>query len=89
MAPIVSEQAWKSLSEADRTALTEAFASVGDEYNQSIVDIEAELVSTLREKGMNITTPDRAAMVEAMAPVYAEFDSVWGEGVYDAMAAVE
>lgn len=89
VAPIVSEQAWKSLSEADRTALTEAFASVGDEYNRSIVDIEAELVSTLRGKGMNITTSDRAAMAEAMAPVYAEFDSVWGEGVYDAMAAVE
>lgn len=89
VAPIVSEQAWDSLSEADQAVLVEVFASVGDEYNQSIVDVEADLVAMLKDKGMNVTTPDRAAMAAAMAPVYAEFDSVWGAGVFDAMAAVE
>lgn len=89
VAPTVSEQAWNSLSEADQNVLAEVFTRVGDEYNQSVVDIEAELVVALEEKGMKVTTPDRAAMAAAMMPVYAEFDSVWGTGVYDAMAAVE
>ena len=89
VAPIVSEQAWNSLSEADQAVLVVAFTSVGDAYNQSIVDSEAALVNMLKEKGMNVTMPDRAAMAAAIAPVYAEFASVWGEGVYDAMVGVE
>lgn len=89
VAPIVSEQAWNSLSEADQAVLVEAFTGVGDAYNQSVVESEAELVTTLKGKGMNVTEPDRAAMADAMAPVYAEFEGVWGDGVYDAIAAVE
>ena len=89
VAPIVSEQAWKSLSKADQNVLVAVFTSVGDAYNKSIIDIEADLVDTLKDKGMKVTMPDRAAMAGAMAPVYAEFDSVWGDGVYDAISAIE
>ena len=89
VAPLVSEQAWKSLSEADQTVLIEVFTSAGNAYNQSIIDVEAELVSALKDKGMQVSMPDRAAMAAAMAPVYAEFDAVWGKGVYEAIAAVE
>ena len=89
VAPIVSEQAWTSLSESDQTVLIDVFTSAGNAYNQSIVDVEAELISALKDKGMKVTMPDRAAMAAAMAPVYAEFNAVWGAGVYDAIAAVE
>ncbi|MEY8828666.1 sialic acid TRAP transporter substrate-binding protein SiaP [Sedimentitalea sp. XS_ASV28] len=89
VAPIVSEMAWNSLSEEDQAILIEAFSEVGDAYNQSIVDVEADLVATLKDKGMKVTEPDRAEMAAAMAPVYAEFEDVWGAGVFDAMAAVE
>lgn len=89
VAPIVSEQAWISLSEADQTALVEVFTRVGDEYNQGVSASEADLVTALKGKGMNVSEPDRAAMADAMTPVYAEFEDVWGDGVYDAIAAVE
>ena len=89
VAPIVSESAWSAASEADRAVVLDVFSTVGDAYNQSIVDVEAALVASLEAEGMQVTRPDRAEMAAAMAPVYAEFDSVWGAGTYDAMAAVE
>ncbi len=89
VAPIVSEAAWSAASEADRAVVLDVFSSVGDAYNQSIVDVEAGLVAALEAAGMQVTRPDRAEMAASMAPLYAEFDSVWGAGTYDAMAAVE
>ena len=89
IALVVSEQAWNAVSDADRAVVVETFTRVGDAHNKSVSDLEAGLIKTLTEKGMKVTRPDRAAMKAAMAPVYAEFDSVWGKGTFDAMAAIQ
>lgn len=89
VAPVVAEQAWNAALMQDQAVVTEVFARVGDAYNKAVNDLEADLLKTLTEKGMKVTRPDRAAMTAAMAPVYAEFESVWGKGTFDAMAAVK
>ena len=89
VAPIVSEEAWNSISEADRGVILEVFQKVGDAYNADVVQLENDLAAALERKGMQVTRPDRNGMIAAMAPVYAEFEDVWGAGVFDSMAAVE
>ncbi|MBO6900460.1 MAG: sialic acid TRAP transporter substrate-binding protein SiaP [Rhizobiaceae bacterium] len=89
VAPIVSDQVWNTVSEEDQRVITEVFGRVGDAYNQNVVEIEAALVSKLEEAGMKVSRPDREEMAAAMAPVYAEFESKWGEGTFAAMSAVE
>lgn len=89
VAPIVSESAWTAASEADRAVVLEVFTRVGDAYNQGIVEVEAKLVATLEAGGMKVTHPDRKEMADAMAPVYEEFDEVWGKGTFSEMVAVE
>ena len=89
VAPIVSEEAWTSISEADRGVIVDVFQRVGDAYNADVIQLEADLAAALESKGMQVTRPDREGMIAAMAPVYAEFEDVWGAGVFDSMAAVE
>lgn len=89
VAPLVSEAVWNSASEGDRAIVSEVFQSVGDDYNQSIVENEASLVADLEAKGMKVTQPDRAAFAAAVTPIFADFEDDWGKGTYEALAAIE
>lgn len=89
VAPIVAETAWSAASDEDKAVVLEVLQREGDAYSDAVVEQEAALVDELAEKGMQVTRPDTAQFVEAMAPVYAQFEDVWGAGVYDALAAVE
>ena len=76
-------------SESDRAVIMEVFTRVGDNYNDGIIELEASLVETLGESGMQITTPKRQPFVDAMSAVYEEYDTVWGAGVYSRLAAIK
>lgn len=87
--PIVSETAWNAASEEDRAVVAEVFQTIGDAHNQAVLESEEDLVAELEERGMQVTRPDRAAFAEAVSPIYAQFESIWGAGSYEALAAVE
>ncbi len=89
VAPIVAEDVWAATSESDRAVIMEVFTRVGDNYNDGIIELEASLVETLGESGMQITTPKRQPFVDAMSAVYEEYDTVWGAGVYSRLAAIK
>jgi len=89
VAPIVSETAWSMASDEDKAIVLEVLEREGEAYSQSVVEQEAALVDELAAKGMQITRPDQAQFVEAMAPVYEKFVEIWGPGVYASLAAVE
>lgn len=89
VAPIVAETDWNSASEADRAVVLEVLEASGNAYNQSMIDLEKDLVAQLEEKGMQITRPDRAAFAEAVKPIYGQFEQDWGAGTYEALATVE
>ncbi len=89
VAPIVSETAWNAASEEDRQVVLEVLQEKGAAYSQGVIDQEAELVDELASKGMQVTRPDQAQFVAAMAPVHAKFEDVWGAGIYESLAGVE
>lgn len=89
VAPIVSETAWNAASEEDRQVVMEVLEEKGSAYSQSVIEQEAALVEELAGKGMTVTRPDQAQFAEAMAPVYARFEDIWGAGVYDALSTVD
>lgn len=89
VSPLISEDLWQKTSEEDRAVVLEVLQTTGDSYNQSIIDLEAKLVEDLEGKGMTVTRPDREAFAAAVEPIFAEFEPEWGEGTYEALAAVE
>lgn len=89
VAPIVSETVWNDASEEDQQVVLEVLKERGAAYSQGVIEQEAALVDELASKGMQVTRPDQAQFAEAMAPVYSNFEDVWGAGIYDALASVE
>ena len=74
-------ESWNGLPEDVRAAATEVAASVQD---WSLAEGEAadnELVERVREAGMEVNEADKAAFIEASAPIYAAFaEQVEGGG---------
>lgn len=89
VAPLVSETAWAQASPEDQAIVIEVLEDHSSRYNAALVETEQDLISELETNGMTVTRPDLAPFSEAMAPVYAEFEDVWGEGVYEELSAIE
>ena len=78
---IASANMWNSLSEDERTILIEAFNAGGKINDDLIFGQEDSLATKFESEGVTITEPDVPAFQEAMAPVHAKYESVWGPGV--------
>lgn len=87
--PIMSESRWQSLSEADRAIVVEAFIEGGKVHDDIIINGENETIASLKENGMEIVESDRDSFREAMAPLYAKYESVWGAGTVEALRALK
>ncbi|PRY22248.1 tripartite ATP-independent transporter DctP family solute receptor [Aliiruegeria haliotis] len=83
---VVSESFYQGLSDDDRAALDAAAVEAGNWQMQMLADKDSELLGKLKEAGMEVTEPEKAAFLDATAPAYDVFYSQYGE---DAKAFVE
>lgn len=73
-----------------QTILREEAKKAQDLTRERISKGEAAVVAELKNKGMNVTTPDRESFVKKMAPAYEKVGSLAGKTEMDALlAAVE
>jgi tripartite ATP-independent transporter DctP family solute receptor len=77
---VISELTWAELSADDQALVIAAFDAGGIVNNDTVTAREAALVEQFTAAGTTVTTPDRAALMALMAPVYAELDTRFGEG---------
>lgn len=76
----------------------EKFDSIPEEYQQIIKDavqevipmeieetltFEIEKLEEMKNNGMNVIEPDKAAFIEAAKEIVAEFEEQWGAGLYE------
>jgi tripartite ATP-independent transporter DctP family solute receptor len=85
---VISETFLQGLSESDRTAILEAADEAGTWQLNYIAGREAELLALLKEAGMLVTTPDKAAFVEATQPAYEVFYTQYGDAARDFVEAI-
>jgi TRAP-type C4-dicarboxylate transport system substrate-binding protein len=85
---MMNAEKYNALSDADKTAVNEAFAAGGQVNDQKFRDMEGSLIADFRQRGMTIVESDRPAFQEAMAPVYPRFEETWGRGVADQLRAI-
>ena len=87
---VIANEAWLAgLDAADREILEGAIAEGVVWQDQELLSQEAGLLDSLAEQGMTVIEPDvesfRAPVLEKLPP---QFESVWGEGTWDALAAL-
>ena len=78
---IISERKFRELGEANQKILMDA-AREAKLLNDRLT-IEAESPEAIKRLGMEVIEPDVAAFQQATASVPAQFEQVWGKGLYE------
>ena len=85
----VNEAVWAGLSDKERGSLHKALAEHGVWQDNEIVDQESKLVDTFKSGGMTVIEPDLESFRKpVLASVPAKFESKWGKGTWDRIAAM-
>lgn len=86
----LSKKVWDKLSAEQQTAVQAAADAAAEAGRQKQLQLEEELVSFLKEKGMEIYEPDLAAFRDEVQASYLESDFAadWPEGVLDKINAL-
>jgi TRAP-type C4-dicarboxylate transport system substrate-binding protein len=65
----MSKRTWDKLSDADRKAVTEAAAEATALQRKLSQEADDKLLADLKSKGVQVTTPDKAAFAKATSDV--------------------
>ncbi|WP_422443630.1 TRAP transporter substrate-binding protein [Thermoanaerobacterium sp. DL9XJH110] len=71
---LISRSFFESLSPDVQNAIKEAAVEAGDYERKLLDDMNAKLENELQQKGMKINKPDKEAFVNAVQPVYKQFE---------------
>jgi tripartite ATP-independent transporter DctP family solute receptor len=86
----MSERLWKSLSEAERTALVKAARAGGEVSTAETRRLDADSVETIRKSGGTYTVPDREAFKAALKGVHVPYDGkLWPTGTVERIRAAQ
>jgi tripartite ATP-independent transporter DctP family solute receptor len=86
---VVNEPVWSGLSDKEKGSLKKAVADHGQWQDNEIVDQESKLVDTFKGGGMTVIEPDLDSFRKpVLASVPAKFESKWGKGLWDRIAAM-
>ncbi len=72
---LMSKRSWDKLSDADRKAVQEAAAEATALQRRLSAEADEKLLAELKAKGVQVTTPDKAAFAKATADVVAKWES--------------
>ncbi len=72
---LMSKRSWDKLSDADRKAVQEAAAEATALQRKLSAEADEKLLAELKAKGVQVTTPDKAAFAKATAEVVAKWEA--------------
>lgn len=85
----IHEPSWAALGSANQAALKSAFAKRAAEQDAEIIRQETALRDTFAAAGMTVVTPDLEGFRKpVLATLPAKFESKWGKGTWDRIAAL-
>lgn len=82
----ISTKVWDSLTEEERTIISEEFEKGMQDNLAETVKLESEYAELLKAEGVNFNEVDAEAFQKAAAPVFDKFDK-WTPGIYDEILA--
>jgi TRAP-type C4-dicarboxylate transport system substrate-binding protein len=83
---LINKDVWDKKMTADqRKIMTECVAEARDWERKFCQDKEAEMLTNLKNAGMQVATPDKAVWAKALAPIYTEFEPTIGKAAIDSL----
>ncbi|MEX3314278.1 DctP family TRAP transporter solute-binding subunit [Sulfitobacter sp. PS-8MA] len=75
----MSKSVWDKISPEDQAIVAEAATSWGLKQRDMVADANDELIEKLKAEGMSFNEVDKAAFMEAVAPIWESQQDVYGE----------
>lgn len=84
---MMSMKTWEKLSPELQSIVQDAAVKAAEANRTYDNEKEAEWLQFLKDKGMEVTTPDTAAFREAVKPVYEKYEEEFGKELVEAILA--
>lgn len=84
---MMSMKTWEKLSPELQSIVQDAAVKAAEANRAYDNEKEAEWLQFLKDKGMEVTTPDTAAFREAVKPVYEKYEEEFGKELVEAILA--
>ncbi len=79
----ISEQFYQGLSDGHRSIVEQSVSEAAAWLTNRNLEVDQEYVARMREEGLEIVVPDRAAFSAAVRPVVDELRATWAPGLYE------
>mgnify|MGYP005757679135 FL=1 len=84
---LINKSLWESMSPELQQIIQNAALEAQQVTRNLIADGEDADIEALKDKGMNVTTPDKQSFIDKMAPAYEEIASLCGQDELDNLMA--
>lgn len=88
LVPVLSNQTWTAMPEADRELLRRAMREGAKVSDELTLASETRLRTEFAQRGSQVIESDRPAFQRALAPMYARYEETWGRGVLAQLEAL-
>lgn len=80
---VMAKGVWGRIAAADQQAIQKVAHTWRDKQRKMIQESSDDFLAKLKAKGMQVTTPNNEAFRKAVAPVWAQYESVFGKEFFD------
>jgi tripartite ATP-independent transporter DctP family solute receptor len=81
----VNQRVWKKISREDQEIMQKSAHVWRDRQRQMVQDADKQMIELIRAKGVNVNEVDKKPFREAVAPVWKEFEPVFGKDLMEQM----
>jgi tripartite ATP-independent transporter DctP family solute receptor len=86
----INEKLWQQLTPAEKDIMIKAAKLGGEAMTKAGEDLEKQGIEIMKQHGLTITQPDRAAFQEALKDVYKPYEGkLWPVGLVDKIQAMQ
>ncbi len=80
---VMAKGVWDKIAPADQQAMQKAAIIWRDKQRKMVQESGDDFLAKLKAKGMQVNTPNNALFVQAVAPVWKEYETVFGKDLMD------
>jgi len=82
---IISKRVWDKFSPEDQGVVRQAADKWRDAQRKMITDSDIDLVEKLKGKGMIVNEVDKASFIQAVQPIWKEYEATFGTDLMDTL----
>jgi TRAP-type C4-dicarboxylate transport system substrate-binding protein len=80
---VMAKGVWDKVSAADQQAIQKVAFTWRDKQRKMVQESSDDFLAKLKAKGMQVSTPNNALFVKAVAPVWKQYEDVLGKEFFD------